>query len=338
MGCKHPIHFVGSIGFEDAESVFRRLGETVGDKAPYYPDGETGPRHNWVMWQKSVFEDHPGFEFSRTREALTEGAIGPPQYTLKMDPAELAFPPVGYAEEAITSYGKFAAMKADGIIPAGVRFQVSLPTPTAVVGTFVVPVDRPKVQAAYVRALATEVTDMLTYIAQDQLALQWDICHEILGYDGGMPLHITEPLQDTVELVAELSSDIPTVVQLGYHLCYGDPGHKHVIEPKDLATSVKFANALCRTVGRRSDFVHMAVPRDRNDPAYYAPLEELDIGDTRLILGLVHYTDGIAGTRDRLAVAEKYVRDFGIATECGFGRRAASTIPDLLRIHDAAAG
>jgi hypothetical protein len=47
----------------------------------------------------------------------------------------------------------------------------------------------------------------------------------------------------------------------------------------------------------------------------------------------VHYTDGIEGTRKRIATAEKFVRDFSIGTECGFGRREPSTIPELLRIH-----
>ena len=55
--------------------------------------------------------------------------------------------------------------------------------------------------------------------------------------------------------------------------------------------------------------------------------------ETELCLGLVHHTDGVAGTRKRLATAEKYVEDFSIATECGFGRRPPETIPELLRIH-----
>jgi methionine synthase II (cobalamin-independent) len=51
----------------------------------------------------------------------------------------------------------------------------------------------------------------------------------------------------------------------------------------------------------------------------------------------VHHTDGIAGTRRRLATAEKYVKNFSIATECGFGRRPRDTISELLAIHAAAA-
>ena len=57
-----------------------------------------------------------------------------------------------------------------------------------------------------------------------------------------------------------------------------------------------------------------------------------------LYLGLVHMTGGIASTRRRIAAAEKVVRNFGIATECGFGRRPADSIPDLFRQHVEAAG
>jgi hypothetical protein len=57
-----------------------------------------------------------------------------------------------------------------------------------------------------------------------------------------------------------------------------------------------------------------------------------------LSLGLVHFTDGAAGTRKRLAVAERHVKAFSVATECGFGRRDPKTIPELLRIHAEIAG
>jgi hypothetical protein len=123
-------------------------------------------------------------------------------------------------------------------------------------------------------------------------------------------------------------------VELGIHLCYGDPGHKHIVEPKDLQVSVAFANGICRGCPRQIDFVHLPVPRDRADDAYFAPLKNLDLpAKARLILGLVHYTDGIAGSRKRMASAQSYVTDFDVATECGFGRRDPATIPELLRIH-----
>ena len=82
----------------------------------------------------------------------------------------------------------------------------------------------------------------------------------------------------------------------------------------------------------------MPVPRDRADDAYFAPLAGLRLRpETELCLGLVHHTDGVEGTRRRLATARKHARAFSIATECGFGRRKPETIPELLRIHAAAA-
>src|SRR6266513_1497319 len=81
-------------------------------------------------------------------------------------------------------------------------------------------------------------------------------------------------------------------------------------------------------------YIHMPVPADRSDEAYFAPLLELKLRrQTKLFLGLVHDSDGAEGTRARIAVAAKFASDFGIAAECGFGRRPPETLPNLLRVH-----
>jgi hypothetical protein len=123
-----------------------------------------------------------------------------------------------------------------------------------------------------------------------------------------------------------------------FHFCYGDSNHKHVVEPTDMGDMVDIANRLCADIKRSIQLIHMPVPRDRSDDGYFAPLARLRLKpETELSLGLVHYTDGVGGTRKRLATAERHVSDFSIATECGFGRRDPATIPDLLRIHAIAA-
>jgi hypothetical protein len=48
---------------------------------------------------------------------------------------------------------------------------------------------------------------------------------------------------------------------------------------------------------------------------------------------LIHYSDGIAGACARVRSATRVISDFGIATECGFGRRAPETIMALLQLH-----
>jgi hypothetical protein len=97
---------------------------------------------------------------------------------------------------------------------------------------------------------------------------------------------------------------------------------------------VGLTNKLSQRLGRSMQWMHMPVPIGRTDDAYYAPLKNLRMRpETRLYLGLVHHSDGAAGARKRIDAAEKYVQEFGIATECGLGRRDPTTLPALLRIH-----
>jgi hypothetical protein len=138
--------------------------------------------------------------------------------------------------------------------------------------------------------------------------------------------------------LAQLGDAIPTGVEMGYHLCYGDRGHKHFIEPKDTRNLVEVANGIASRLHRRLDWLHLPVPRGRDDAAYYAPLRGLALKpETQLYLGLVHHSDGVDGTRRRMAAAAPYVANFGIAAECGLGRRDPATIRDFLAVHAAAA-
>ena len=148
----------------------------------------------------------------------------------------------------------------------------------------------------------------------------------------------SEMMANFVDRLARLGDGVPRGVDLVYHFCYGDPFHKHIVEPKDTRVMVELANRISGRVARSIELFHMPVPRGRADEAYFAPLRSLRLRpETELCLGLVHHTDGIAGTRRRIATAEKFAKDFSIATECGFGRRDPATIPELLRIHAQAA-
>ena len=165
-----------------------------------------------------------------------------------------------------------------------------------------------------------EVEKIVDQIPATDLALQWDVCWEVLENEGVFPC-AEDAWERYVQEIYRISAGIPDEVLLGYHFCYADLGHQHIKQPQDLGLSVKMANAAVVGSGRRVDWVHMPVPRDRSDDAYFTPLQDLAVGDTRVFIGLIHHTDGLEGTRQRLATARKYLRDFGVATECGFGRR-----------------
>src|SRR5262249_24684440 len=128
-------------------------------------------------------------------------------------------------------------------------------------------------------------------------------------------------------ILVELGDRVPADIDLLYHLCYGDSGHKHVVEPTDMNDMVDFANRLSTRIGRPVQRIHMPVPRNRSDDAYFEALKRLRLrSETQLCLGLVHHTDGVEGTMRRLETAKRHVAHFAVATECGFGRRDSRTI------------
>jgi len=98
---------------------------------------------------------------------------------------------------------------------------------------------------------------------------------------------------------------------------------------------MRVANSLAAGLDRSLDWIHLPVPRARQDAEYFAPLVHLELRtETELYLGLVHATDGVAGSVRRIQAASEIVRmPFGIATECGFGRRPSESVPDLLQLH-----
>ena len=80
--------------------------------------------------------------------------------------------------------------------------------------------------------------------------------------------------------------------------------------------------------------MHLLVPIERDDDAYFAPLASLELPvGTELYLGLVHREDGAEGARRRIETASRFVPEFGVATECGIGQAPAGTTADLLLTH-----
>src|ERR1700742_3580896 len=55
------VHLVGSVPLDSAEDVFRRAAAALGDRLRRIPDGETGPRSDWILWQYPVFSARPQF-------------------------------------------------------------------------------------------------------------------------------------------------------------------------------------------------------------------------------------------------------------------------------------
>jgi len=65
----------------------------------------------------------------------------------------------GYAEMAVASWSLFERLQKAGVIPAAVKFQISLPTPIAPTYNNMVPSDRPLLLPALTHHLLGEVAN-----------------------------------------------------------------------------------------------------------------------------------------------------------------------------------
>lgn len=333
------VHLVGTVPLASTSEVLDLLAATTAPFMRRIPDGETGVRSYWVSSQARVLHEDllfeaAGHDWEPGREMPLTGA---PKYRLRqdVDSATVEIGSFGYGEFARESYPLFRNMKEDGRIAEHTRFQVGLPTPMGFYTSIVAPESQSAVASAFEHRMKAELDELLAIVPHDELAIQWDCCLEIFVWEGIRRLDIEgDQRQAVLDSMIRLGNMVPLSVELGYHLCYGDFRHKHGVEPADTANMVTIANALTDGVKRTVNWIHMPVPRGRDDDSYFAPLAGLTLApETELFLGLVHFTDGEEGTRRRMETATRHYAGYGIATECGLGRREPDTIPDLLRIH-----
>ena len=336
-------HLVGSAPVDQPQQIFTLASERLGPHLCRLGDGEVGERDTWIRFQNARLGASPQLESKppdpELARTLPQGYSLPPVWSLT-DEALLAdqieLPDLGYARAALSSYRIFRQMKEDGRIPEHMRFMVGLPSPLSVVTIYVDKQSRGEVLKAYASALLDELARILEGIPHSQLCVQWEVVFEIMMLEGhplwsyhGADVHTGIRAQFT-----EMLKAVPASAEMGLHLCYGDAGHKHFLEPTDSGILTQLANLACEVVERPLDYIHIPVPRERDDQAYFEPLRDLKLTpETDLYLGLVHFTDGDEGTLARIETASNFVDRFGIATECGFGRRSPETLEALLDLH-----
>lgn len=335
------VHLVGSVPLRSAAEVFTTVSAALGEKLRRIPDGETGERSDWITWLEPIFAENPALE--KSDELFRIHATGTARIRYRLRPgkhaSEVRFDNLFYADTARASYSDFAALKRAGKIASDVKFQIDLVPAHSVIWLFLQDDLHGPLDAVYNQALKREIDKIAVDLPHDQIAIQFDVASAVFArlqrndpsaYGGDR----AETLMRFCAILTSLADHVPADIELLFHFCYGDSNHKHVVEPIDMGDMVDVANQLSHDIHRTIQLIHMPVPRGRSDDGYFKPLAGLRLKpETELCLGLVHYSDGAAGTRERLATAERHVTDFSIATECGFGRRDPKTIPELLRIH-----
>ncbi|GKZ65740.1 hypothetical protein AnigIFM60653_003195 [Aspergillus niger] len=324
---------LGSIPLSSAEEVFNKIPAALPGRLFAIPDGETGIRDNYIRWQVDCFPKETIHQFL----GGTDVPADHPGFTLD------DIKPTRYDTVAFESYQTFLKLREQKVIPSGVRFQVSLPLPLNCVQGHTRAKFHAQLDPLYEQRMIESVQSIIQNIPAHDLALQWDVCFEVTALenergrltDPFFKPHFSPVMEGVLERIQRVSNIniIPAEIPLGFHLCYGDLGHKHFVEPEDLSLLVDLANNIHKRIHPRPiTWVHMPVPKDRDDIAYFEPLKKLELSQhARLYLGVVHAHDE-EGTRRRIQTAKSVVSDFGVATECGMGRTPAEELPSILEI------
>lgn len=335
-----PVLLIGSFppSFSPKE-VFTTAGRALAGVAKRLPDGEA---QGWATFPQATLAKAVGLmESGRTARSQPEMPLYPLwQRKPGVRPEDIQFAPVGYDHIAKRSYAEFLAARREGAIAPGTKFQVSLPTPFATVGAFFIPEETAAVLPAFERHYLAEVDAIVGAIPAEDLAIQWDVAVEIVQSLEGVRAGLKEnaPLPLLAAALGRAVARVPAHVECGMHFCYGNPGGRHIIEPKDTATMVALGNGVFSNLTRPLSWLHMPVPKSRDDDAYFAPLKELRLPEnTEFYLGLVHLSDGVAGAARRMAAAKRYVSDFGVGYECGLRAFRPETIGEMLALHKAVA-
>ncbi|MBT7757158.1 MAG: hypothetical protein HN732_07505 [Rhodospirillaceae bacterium] len=342
---RNDVHMVGSIPLANAEDVFTRLCDSLGPHLCRLPDGETGERARWIYWQRTMLENHPDMEVDPDGGTLKlhewDGTLLRETDLMRfkpgVEPTRVSFE-TGYDTANIASWQIFDRLQKAGTIPADLRYQVALPTPMSSAFMYVSPSAYEDYFPSYEKSLLAALANIAAAVPAEKLSIQWDICQEVLVFEDYFPSRPDDYKERIFALMGRLGDAVPAGVELGYHLCYGTPRDKHLVMPKDGAILAELGNGILERVGRMVDFLPLPVPQDRDDDAYFAPLGDLNLDPaTKLFLGLIHFDD-TAGDRARIRAAAKICRDFGIATECGWGRADPDRLFGLLQSHREAVG
>ncbi len=334
------VHFVGSIPLPDAESVFRDLAAAVGPYLVRLPDGETGIRKSWIKFLQDVLansraieiaDNLPPFQFVQ-HDGKVVREIPRLRIIAGKRPKTEDFE-TGYADMAIESWGKFERLQNDGVIPVGVKFQISIPTPIAPTYNNMVPEDRPALLGELTRHFIGEVNKIAKTLPNERISIQWDVCQEVLAWEGYYPEGPVDFRTEALDILSQIGDAVPTGIDLGYHLCYGSPADAHMVLPADSGIMVEMANGVARRVNRSIEYFHMPVIQNRTDDAYFEPMKRLNLStQTEIYLGLIHREDH-EGNRARLAAARRHARVDGVSTECGMARGDPEKFPALLADH-----
>ena len=165
---------VGSLPADSAESALRAASAFYDGLVFALPDGETGPRSAWVGYERERLvrpnQDVVVVQETESPTGIPRHAYETPVFGIRPGATALHWDSWPRIDDAIAGYQVFRALRAEGVIPAGLRFQVGLPFPASALNGFKADfaADYPVAARAFEDLVARELTRLTAAIPPER--------------------------------------------------------------------------------------------------------------------------------------------------------------------------
>jgi hypothetical protein len=320
-------HLVGTIPVDTTAEAMALAEEHLGDALRWLPDGETGPRRDWILPIVEALRSHPDLELAKDGSWSEYDDI--PRFRVRkghrLRGDSLSFGHVEWFQQSLPEFHTAKARLGDDAL----AFQIGMPGPFDMAGVVLGPRGALLHRKPFHDATVAEIS-AIAALAGPEVVFQIEVPFELV-----FVARAPKPLRGLVarwlgRMVAAVARDAPEGTRFGVHLCLGDMEHKALIEMSDMGPVVALANAIVAAwpQGRPLEFMHApfsgASQPPPTDPAYYAPLAGLQLpGQTRFVAGFVYEHQSLEEQREVLAIIERaYGLNVDVSAACGMGRRS----------------
>ncbi len=316
-------HLVGSLPGPDARTAMTTALDIVGPYLRSLPDGETGPRNNWVGSAIDGLRGHPDLEV----RGHGSGGDGAGQLRVRrghrLFGASMDF---GHVAATRDSHPVFEQLTADR---DDVAFQQGFPGDFDMAALTLGPLAALRDRRAFTEATLAEIRGV-RQIAGPSALFQIEVPLELVVMARtpapGRPLLARLLTRN----VTRLAAAAPAGTRFAVHLCVGDQEHRALVRPTDVMPLVVLANEIAAHWPSSNPLVLVHAPfaaadhPANTDPAFLAPLRHLRLpAGVAFAAGFAHESQSL---RDQVRIrdhAEALLgREVVVAAACGLGRRS----------------
>lgn len=246
-----------------------------------------------------------------------------------IDAPDAAPPSLGIAAVAIDDFRHVWQAKLEGQLKPDTRFIVALPTPYTMIAALEPSAYSAAVLAGLERAVAAELSSLLTKLPAKELAIQFDVCAETRLWESrgrqlGAPRDLPERL---LQSFVALADAVPREAELAWHFCHRGPEGEVAATPHDAAQVTRLAGAIIASTDREPAYVDVPVPASRSDAEYFTPLANFSLWPSMdVYLALLHPGDDVERAWQRLYTASTVLGRFGISPACGADSQAVMPV------------